>query len=241
MLLALHAALFAEPGEVFQRIWLLVHFGLFLMWQPFYAAEREMEPLSIVLLVAITVITLYFLAPWMIVTWLLVLLGILGGRVFTIQASRRNRFYLLAFAYVLALLLLWVVPTLVLGIREMPAQAAAFTRLALPLMLLALALWPLGPQVPASAQVFDFFYAVLVFQLGVVLVLGSVALMRFTHDNYLASVALTVFGFGLALFVFAVLWNPMRGFGGLRTYFSTYLMSLGMPFELWMRRIAELG
>jgi hypothetical protein len=241
MLLALHAALFAEPGEVFQRIWLLVHFGLFLMWQPFYAAEREMEPLSIVLLVAITVITLYFLAPWMIVTWLLVLLGILGGRVFTIQASRRNRFYLLAFAYVLALLLLWVVPTLILGIREMPAQAAAFTRLALPLMLLALALWPLGPQVPASAQVFDFFYAVLVFQLGVVLVLGSIALMRFTRDNYLASVALTVFGFGLALFVFAVLWNPLRGFGGLRTYFSRYLLSVGMPFELWMRRIAELS
>jgi hypothetical protein len=33
----------------------------------------------------------------------------------------------------------------------------------------------------------------------------------------------------------------MRGFGGLSTYFSTYLMSVGMPFELWMRRIAELA
>ena len=33
----------------------------------------------------------------------------------------------------------------------------------------------------------------------------------------------------------------MRGFGGLSTYFSSYLMSVGMPFELWMRRIAELA
>jgi signal transduction histidine kinase len=74
-----------------------------------------------------------------------------------------------------------------------------------------------------------------------VLVLGSVALMRFTNENYVASVALTMLGFGVALFVFAVLWNPTRGFGGLRTYFSRYLLSVGMPFELWMRRVAELA
>jgi hypothetical protein len=80
-----------------------------------------------------------------------------------------------------------------------------------------------------------------VFQLGIVLVLGSIALMRFTRDNYIASVALTVMGFGVALFVFAVLWNPTRGFGGLRTYLSRYLLSVGMPFELWMRRVAELA
>src|SRR6185312_12320310 len=110
-----------------------------------------------------------------------------------------------------------------------------------PAMLVLLALWPLGPAIPAAAQVFDFFYAVLVFQLGVVLVLGSIALTRFTAGNYLASVMLTVLAFGVALFVLAVLWNPMRGFGGLRTYFSRYLLSVGMPFELWMRRVAELA
>jgi len=241
MLLALHAALFSEPGQVFQRIWLLVHFGLFLLWQPFFAAEHEMEPLSVALLLAITLATLYFLAGWMIVAWLLLLLGILGGRVFTVQAPGRNRFYLIAFAYVLVVLLLLAVPALVLGGTDLPAQVERLTRLILPVFLVALALWPLGPALPAAGQVFDFFYAVLVFQLGLVLVLGSIALTRFTEGSYLASVTLTVFGFGLALFVLAVLWNPMRGFGGLRTYFSRYLLSVGMPFELWMRRIAELA
>lgn len=241
MLLALHAALFSEPGEIFQRIWLLVHFGLFLLWQPFFSAEHEMEPLSVVLLVAITLAILYFLAGWMIVMWLLVLLGILGGRVFTVNAARRNRFYLIAFAYMLVVLLLRAVPDLVLHGEQMPAQVDRFARFFLPAMLALLAFWPLGPALPAAAQVFDFFYAVLVFQLGVVLVLGSIALTRFTAGNYLASVALTAFGFGLALFVLAVLWNPMRGFGGLRTFFSRYLLSVGMPFELWMRRIAELA
>jgi hypothetical protein len=239
MLLSLHAALVIEPG-VFQRLWLLVHFGFFLLWQPLYAPERELDVVSVVLLMAITAVTLYFLAGWMLVMWLLVLIGILGGRVFTVHAARRNRFYLLAFAYVLTILLLWAIPALIIGAQEVPDAVALFARRYLPLLLAPLAFLPLSDD-DDTGQVFDFFYAVLVFQLGVVLVLGSVALMRFTDEDYVAAVALTVFGFGLLLFVFAVLWNPVRGFGGLRTYFSSYLMSVGMPFELWMRRIAELS
>ena len=240
MLLALHAALLSPPGEVFQRLWLLVHFGLFLLWQPLFATERELEIFSVVMLLVITAAMLYFLAGWMIVMWLLLLLGILGGRVFTIQAARRSRFYLVAFAYVLAVMLLWAVPALILGAQDVPDTIARFVRSVLPLILVALVVLPF-PQEDDAGQVFDFFYAVLVFQLCVVLVLGSIVLMRFTDDDYVNSVLLTVTGFGLALFVFAVLWNPMRGFGGLRTYFSSYLMSVGMPFELWMRRIAELA
>ena len=240
MLLALHAALISPQGDVFQRVWLLVHFGLFLVWQPFFATERELDVFSVVMLLAITAVTLYFVSGWMIVTWLLLLLGILGGRVFTIQAARRSRFYLVAFAYVLAMLLLWAVPIFLLGEHELPANVVTFARRVLPFVLLALAVLPF-PSEDDSGQVFDFFYAVLVFQLCMVLALGSVVSMRFTDDDYVESVLVTVMGLGVALFVLAVLWNPMRGFGGLSTYFSTYLMSVGMPFELWMRRIAEIS
>ena len=240
MLLALHAALVSTPGGEFQRTWLLVHFGFFLLWQPFIATEREIELFSGVLLFVITAITIYFLAGWMIVAWLLILLGILGGRVFTVQAAQRNRFYLVAFGYVLAILLVRAVPVLVLGV-DVPDEVTQLAFIALPVMLLALAFLPMGSREEDSRQVFDFFYAVLVFQLGVVLVLGSIAFMRVAEEHYFTSVALTVLGFGIALFVLAVLWNPVRGFGGLRTYFSRYLLSVGMPFEMWMRGIAELA
>jgi signal transduction histidine kinase len=239
MLLALHAALVSQPGEVMQRIWLMVHFGLFLMWQPFFATERELDPFSVVMLIAITAITLYFVAGWMVVMWLALLLGVLGGRVFTVQAALGNRFYLVAFAYVLTMLLLWGVPQLVLGLI-LPDTVARVVRTVLPLTLVPLLFLRL-PQEDAAGPVFDFFYAVLVFQLCVVLTLGSIVAMRFTEENYLESVLLTVLLFAFALFVLAVLWNPMRGFGGLKTYFSRYLLSVGMPFELWMRRVAELA
>jgi signal transduction histidine kinase len=240
MLLALHAALVSTPGGEFQRTWLLVHFGFFLLWQPFIAAEREIELFSGVMLFAVTTVTIYFLAGWMIVAWLLILLGILGGRVFTVHASQRNRFYLIAFGYVLCILLLRAVPVLVLDV-DVPDEVTQLASLGLPVMLFALAFLPMGTREEESRQVFDFFYAVLVFQLGVVLVLGSIAFMRITEGHYFTSVALTVLGFGIGLFVLAVLWNPVRGFGGLRTYFSRYLLSVGMPFEMWMRRIAELA
>jgi branched-subunit amino acid transport protein AzlD len=241
MLLALHLALVSEPEGIFQRIWLLVHFGLFLLWQPFFAAERELEVFSVVLLFGVTAVTLYYVSGWLVVGWLILLMGVLGGRVFTVRAALQSRFYLVAFTYVVTMLLLWAVPVLILGERQLPEYVANFARWAVPMMLALLAVLPFGGQDQDASQVFDFFYAVLVFQLGIVLVLGSIALMRFTHENYTASVALTVFGFGLALFVFAVLWNPSRGFGGLRTYLSRYLLSVGMPFELWMRRVAELA
>jgi hypothetical protein len=143
MLLALHAALASAPGGQFQRSWLLVHFGLFLLWQPFIAAEREIELFSGVLLFVITTITIYFLSGWMIVAWLVILLGILGGRVFTVQASRRSRFYLIAFAYVLAILLLRAVPVLLLGV-QVPEPLSQLALVGLPVMLLTLLFFPVG-------------------------------------------------------------------------------------------------
>jgi len=239
MLLALHGALLSEPGGAFMRTWMLVHFGLFLLWQPFYSTERRIEPLTALMLFVIVAATVWVLAAWMIVAWLLVLLGTLGGRVFTTPNAARERFYLIAFGYLLAMLLAWGVPKLLLE-QAVPDFVARFARLILPWALVLLVFLP-RPREREGGQVFDFFYALLVFQLGLVLVLGSVASMRFTGEQYFTSVAVTVSGFGIALFVLAVLWSPLRGFGGLRTYFSRYLLSVGMPFELWMRRIAELA
>jgi len=240
MLLALHGALITEPEGGFSRTWLLVHFGLFLLWQPFVSTRRAVEPFAALLLFVIVAVTVYFLASWMIVTWVLLLLGILGGRVFTTQAALRNRFYLVAFAYLLAILLLWAVPHDLLE-QPVPDAIALLARAVLPMALALLIVLPLGPSEEDSGQVFDFFYAVMVFQLGVVLVLGPAALMRFADEQYFRAVMITASGFGVALFVLAVLWNPLGGFGGLRTYFSRYLLSVGMPFELWTRRIAELA
>jgi hypothetical protein len=157
------------------------------------------------------------------------------------QATRRSRFYLVAFFYLACLMLLWVVPRFMLPGSFIPDPVAFLARWVLPIPLVALAFLPLEPTEDDPRQVFDFFYAVLVFQLVVVLVLGSIAVMRHTDGEYFASAGLTVIGFGAMLFVLAVLWGPREGFSGLRNYLSRYLLSVGMPFEIWVRRVAELA
>src|SRR5260221_8089901 len=94
MLLSLHAALVAQSGGDFERIWLMVHFGLFLLWQPFISTDYELNIVSTTILLGITAAALYTLAGWMLVTWIAILIGIMGGKVFTSQAAKRGHFYL---------------------------------------------------------------------------------------------------------------------------------------------------
>jgi signal transduction histidine kinase len=241
MLLSLHAALVSPIGSEFERAWLLVHFGLFLLWQPFVSTDRELNMLAVLLLLSITGVVLYFLAPWMMVAWLAILIGIMGGKVFTQKTARPGRFYVAAVFYLFAILLVWAVPLFLLGISVFPMGLQAVVTFFLPMVLIAMVFLPYKPEDETHAQVFDFFYSLLIFQLVVVLVLGSISAMRVTDNQYFQAVVLTVLALAMGLFILGVLWGPRAGFGGLRTYFSRYLMSVGMPFELWMRRIAELS
>jgi len=241
MMLSLHAALVAQPGGDFERIWLMVHFGLFLLWQPFISTEYELNVVSTTILLGITAVAMFTLAGWMLVMWIAILIGIMGGKVFTSQAAKRGRFYLVAVFYLFAILLTWTVPISLLDLKSLPSGLRVAVSVFLPAVLILLTFLPFRAEDEASTQVFDFFYSLFVFQLVVVLVLGSIAAMRVTGNQYFQAVVLTVLAFAGALFTLAILWAPRAGYGGLRTYFSRYLMSVGMPFELWMRRIAELS
>ena len=241
MLLSLHAGLISPAGGDFQRIWLIVHFGLFLLWQPFINTGRELNLLASLLFFSITGVVIFSLSGWMMMTWVTILIGIMGGKVFTLQAARRGRFYLVAVFYLFTVLLLWAAPVLLLDIKSLPAGLPTLVKIALPVVLLTMAFLPYRAEDETTAQVFDFFYSLFIFQLVVVLVLGSIAAMRVTDNSYFSAVLLTVLSFSGALLILAVLWAPRAGYGGLRTYFSRYLMSVGMPFELWMRRIAALS
>jgi hypothetical protein len=76
----------------------------------------------------------------------------------------------------------------------------------------------------------------LLFQLVVLLVLGSMTMMRYINDQYFLALFISVLLGAGALLVLAVLWNPPAGFGGLRGYFSRYILSVGLPSEIWLRR-----
>ena len=160
MLLSLHFALMLPPETWFARLWLMVHFGLFLIWQPFVSGERELNVIAVALLLGLTAVVLYALAGWMLTAWVALLIAIMGGKVFTLQAARRSRFYLVAVFYLFAILLSWAVPVSLLELNKagLPDGMRTLAAVIVPMVLVAMAFLPFRAEDEHTTQVFDFFY-----------------------------------------------------------------------------------
>src|SRR5262245_51092615 len=112
MLLALHAAIAWGITDLWPRAFLLAHFGLFLMWQPLWRGERNIESRYAVLVVLVGFVFSAWNNWWLMAVWLAVLFGLIGGSVPGITDRRQRTVSMLAALYLLSLLLIWVVPHL---------------------------------------------------------------------------------------------------------------------------------
>ena len=81
MLLALHAALAWGITEWWSRAFLLAQFGLFLMWQPVWRGEANVESRYAFLVVIVGFLLAAWNSWWLMAVWLAVLFGLIGGSV----------------------------------------------------------------------------------------------------------------------------------------------------------------
>ena len=96
---------------------------------------------------------------------------------FLFQARWLRRFYLVVVFYLIALLLLWIVPNTFLD-QGLPHEIQLLAQYGLPVLFLVMAVIPAEPDSAETPQIVDFFYATLIFLLLLVLVLGTFAFMR---------------------------------------------------------------
>ncbi len=225
MLACLQMALAGGLSSFFARAMLLSHIGFFLLWQPVVHASKRISPVAAGIIILCGAALFLFESGWLTVLWIAGLIGILGGRVVTAPMPRLRWFYLLALTHLLILFLMWAVPTYVAG-APIPALVSDAVAYGPVLLLVAMALLPIEADSSDPGQVIDFFYGLLLFLLAVVLALGSVAL-KSRFEDYYVSLAITIMAAGIALLVLALLWNPGFGSGGLQTYFTRYLLSVG--------------
>lgn len=81
----------------------------------------------------------------------------------------------------------------------------------------------------------------LLFLLVVILVLGSFIIETISGGGYVLVLMRAMFSIAAVLCALSWLWNPRAGFTGLGALLSRYLLSVGMPFEKWLQRIALLA
>jgi signal transduction histidine kinase len=241
MLLALHASLAWGIADWWSRAFLLAQFGVFLLWQPVWRGENNVESRYAFLVVIVGFLLAAWNNWWLMAVWLAVLFGLIGGSVPGITDRRQRLVSMLAALYLLSMLLMWVVPHLFAGQTFEDAQVF-LVRYGLPVLPIAILLIRIDTSRAAAAPIaVDLFYSVILFLMVTALVLGSFVVKQVSHGNYPLALAQTLFAIALLLITLSWLWNPHSGFAGLGHLLSRYLMSLGLPFEQWVQRLAEFA
>jgi len=238
MILSLHAMLiWGEAGNLHRALF-LCHFGCFLLWQPVMRQTNTLSWQALTLIVVGAVVTMFFTSWWVTAFWIAGLFALIGGRIFSGESTRDRLPNILASTYLLAILLLWVVPKLLNANNDL---AAAKFLLIYFLPLLPLAILFLSAKSKSESQTpnIDFFYTLLIFLLTLIVILGSFAIGVVWKVHYIELLIVAVTGLASMLVALSWLWNPSTFFSGLELLMSRYLLSLGLPFEQWIRQIAK--
>jgi len=241
MLLSLHAFLiWGGDADYLQQTFFLCTYALFLLWQPIWRSTERLSKPALFLFIGVGILGFLYINWWLTALWLSILFGLLGGRIFSEETKANRVIHILAASYLLAMLLLWVVPRLLNASNDLEA-ATFIIRYFMPLLPIVILF--IGNHVSKSGQlpVLDFFYTLLLMMVALILVLGSYAIGSVNTVNYIQVMFITIFSLAFVLIAFSMLWQPSIRFSGVELLMSRYLLSIGMPFEKWIKNIASLG
>jgi hypothetical protein len=240
LLVALYVVLWQGPDTPVGRTFAVVHLGLFLLWQPFVHADRRLSLSALIGLFGVLLLVGLYLKGWMIALWIMMLAGIVGGKVMLFGARAPRLFYLLALAFLIASLVLMAAP-LTVAIVKPPRAILLLGYAGLPLILVVMALLPQEKEAEDGREVVDFVYSLFLFLLLAVLMLGTLAAMLLLASGYVEALLQTLMVTGAVLLTLGLAWNPHSGFAGLGGMFSRYLMSIGLPLEQWLQALTNLA
>jgi signal transduction histidine kinase len=241
MLLSLHAFLIWGGGTtMLQRAIFLCHYGLFLMWQPVWRNTQKLSKPALALFIGVGLIGFFYVNWWISALWLAILFGLLGGRIFSEESKTTRIVPILAASYLLSMLLLWVVPKLLGASADLEAAKFVITYLT-PVLPISIFFMENPNAKSGQLPVLDFFYTLLLMLVALILVLASYAVGTVNSVNYIQVMFISIFGLAAVLIAFSLLWQPSTRFSGVELLMSRYLLSVGMPFEKWVKNIAILG
>ncbi len=234
MLFSLIAASHLGNSDTIAQSFLIVHFGIFLLWQPVVKQQSSFSGRQIIILFFLVFTFIYWFNPWLNAFWTLLLLTLLTGRIFARGLARAA--YGLAVIVLFLELVLITTPELfqLAAISSSLQSAFNITILALPLLLLLI------PATDNTSNQVDFLRGFLVVLLLIFLCMSSVLISLTTQQRYIESLAISVIILSLFLLLTAFLWAPRGEFTGLAQLLEKYVLNIGGPFEEWFAQVSTL-
>lgn len=234
MLFSLLAAIHLGDNGTIAQSFLIVHFGLFLLWQPVVKKQSSFSAKQLVILLFLISAFIYWFNPWLNAFWILLLLTLLSGRIFARGLSRAV--YGLAVIILFLELVLTTTPELFQLTALSSSLKSGFNTA---LMLLPLLLVFVPVKDTSSKQV-DFIRGFLLVLLITFLCMSSALISLTAQQLYLESVAISVTILSLFLLTTAFLWTPRAGFKGLSRLWENYILNIGGAFEQWFTHVSTL-
>lgn len=240
LLTSVHLVMLAGPTTALGRLLFLTHIGLGLLWQPFVQPRRRLGFGGVALVIFAATLFASYLNWGLLVLWLMLLTGVVGGKVFLFPDRWERLFYLLALGYLAMALMAIALPESVRpldGVIE-PMKGGLWIFIAIALM----AFLPVTRNETSSRlEVVDYIYGVMVFQTMGLIVLGSLSFSVVFKATYIESLVVTLLLVAGTLLLLGFIWNPRAGFGGLGGAVAQHVLSIGMPFEEWLESLANLS
>jgi len=239
-LISLHGVMIQGPETPVGRMIMLVHLGLFLLWQPVVRAGYRFRWTNGLAVVAAAAAMSFFLSWALLALWLTILASVISGAAFLSGSGRARLAYRMALAYLVVSLLIIVVPQLVSVRAEVLELFWWLSVTALPALMLGVAVIPSSHVQPRPRGV-DFISAALVFLMLTVMVLGALVAMWLMALPYLVAVVFALFTTAASLAAMAWAWDPRMGGPQLGAQFVRRVLSAEMSFEEWLHEVALLS
>ncbi len=228
-------SMWLDFGSPLSRSLMLVHLGLFLIWQPVWRGDEKLAWYNGLLFIVLTIAFVIWMNWPLLFVWLILLTGFCGGRV-AINITER---------YTNIIVLIFLTSELLIGCTvslfdvEISRSVLDAFGLLLPLLPLAVVLVS-SKNNDRSLDRVDFIHATTTALLISLLVIGSLLDMYHIGTDYPVALIETLIAIGLLLFVISWLLTPHAGFSGLSQLWMRSILNIGTPLEQWLQQIARL-
>lgn len=236
-LLTIHSIIWIVEIPLLRFALTFVLYGLFILWQPLWKKDIEVNKGNFLLPILILVLLSFYYLYEALLFFCLLVAGLIGSRLFSYSNTRS--FDLLALAVLILEMAIGIIPIAFEEIT-LPPQFDAYiqTLVLIPILLFFFA--PVPDRGPQTRSQIDLMHGVLSSTLIFIVLLGGIVINILYGVDYIDGLLLTVFIASTLTIGISWFWNPGVGYSGLGVLWNRYAMTIGGPFETWINTLTTL-
>lgn len=238
MLLLLHMSVYGDMESGMVQSLMLAHMGIFFIWQPFWQGDQRLGWRGAGLSIIFTICFVWWLDWWLLLLWLMVLIGLTGG--LTLLDTVERYVYLATMAFLISELLIGCVVNLFpeSTYASETSKVFEYALFTIPATLLFV---PRSAHSQQGSRSVDLFRGLTAALMTALVAFSSLFNSHQTGTPYPTALFQSLLGLAGFLFVTSWLFSPERGISGLARLWERSLLNIGTPFENWLSEIAQLA